>query len=258
MNDIFKTIGKILGWVFAALVITYTTLLTFQLATRLTPGNLALQAMTVVLFDGAALTWFITFVTVARGTLQWAIAGIGFIVGLAGAIIMAGGELVLGQSLVTVDDPARLGWILVSTVIVAALVHATLIYLFHFADPEVKNRIENAQEVSKAIERAYKDARAEINRNVDSLTSGLLESVLHEAMQQINAATAVHIRNAAVIKAKTGETLRGGPVVACKIASNPEDELMATAAPEQTAFASNGHKPMVTYNAEAGDLPPLA
>lgn len=213
MKDIFTHVGRILSYVFAALVITYTSLLTWQLAQRLIPDNTVLQFMTLVLFDIAALVWFVTFLTQAKGTLQWAIAGIGFLVGLAGAIIMAGGELILGQRLVVLDDPTVLGWALVSTVVVAALCHASLIYGFHLCDPSTKNRIENAQQVSKAIEKAYADARSEIERHNQELTESLRASVMYEAQQQIAGATAAHIRGAALLEEKAGETLRGGLVI---------------------------------------------
>ncbi|MFZ6028195.1 MAG: hypothetical protein ACOYYS_10820 [Chloroflexota bacterium] len=213
MKDIFTTIGKVLGWCFAATVILYTSLLTWQLAGRIVPDKPIAQAMTLVLFDVATLVWFIQFITQARGTLQWALSAIGFIIGLGGAIIMAGGELVLGQQLVQIEDPTQIGWVLLSTVVVAALAHATLTYFFHATDPAVKNRIENAQEVSKAVERAYADARSEIARNVDSLVAGLRDSVLYEAERQIAASTAMHIRNGHRLEAKAGETLRGGEIV---------------------------------------------
>ena len=213
MKDILGTIVKIGGFIFAALVITFTSWMTWLLAQRLIPDSTILQAMTLVLFDGAALVWFGTFIGNAKGTLQWAISGIGFLVGLAGAIIMAAGELILGQSLVVLEDPTTLGWILVATVIVAALAHASLVYTYHFADPAVKNRIENAQQVSKAIEKAYGDARQEIERHTQELTAGLRESVLYEAQQQITAATAAHIRGAALLQEKTGEAIRGGGVI---------------------------------------------
>ncbi len=247
MKDIFGTAGKILGLIFAALVICYTSLLTIQLSARLTPGNTVLQFMTLVLFDGAAFVWFIQFITQAKATLQWAIAGIGFIVGLLGAVVMAGGELILGQSLVAVDDPSKIGWVLVATVILAALAHATLIYLFHFTDPETKNKIENAQEVSKALEHAYKDARAEISRNVDTLTAGLVESVLFEAQQQIGAATAAHIRNAARLEARAGESLRSDGAVIEATVKTP-----AQIDPQDTQAAKPGDQ-AATRNFEPGE-----
>lgn len=270
MSDVLSTIGKILGLCFAAVVILYTSLLTWQLAGRIIPGNPIAQAMTLILFDVAALVWFILFLTQAKGTLQWAIAGIGFVIGLVGAIIMAGGELVLGQQLIKIDDPTKIGWLLIVTVVVAALSHASLSYLFHFADPNVRGRIENSQEVSKAVERAYKDARAEIARDVDSLVEGLRESVLYEAKKQIESSTAMHLRNANRLEEKTNSTLRGDVIEgqAKDVTENHNDEdhegidkpvavdpallaaIIAALTPESGEPAtpsSNGHR---VYNAE--------
>ena len=213
MKDIFATIGKIGGLIFAAAVIGFTSWMTLNLAGRLIPGNTILQAMVLVLFDVGAFVWFVQFLTQARGTVQWAIAGIGFVVGIVGTVIMTAGELVLGQSLVVLDDPTKLGWILVSTVIVAALAHAVLIYAFHLVEPATLNRIENAQEVAKAVGKAYKDTRGEIERNSDELTAALRASVLFEAQQQIASATAAHIRGAGLLASKAGEAMRGGVVI---------------------------------------------
>lgn len=265
MSDIFAMIGKVLGLVFAATVILYTSLLTWQLAGRIIPDNPIAQAMTLVLFDVAALVWFVQFLTQAKGTLQWAFAGLGFLIGLAGAIIMAAGELVLGQQLVKLDDPTKIGWILIVTVVVAALSHATLTYAFHFADPSVKGRIENAQEVSKAIDRAYNDARSEIARNVDTLVVGLRDSVLYEAERQIAASTAVHIRNGHKLEEKAGELLRGGQVIDAQAKDHAPSKptkpsggirwpWMGKRKPAP-AFSTNGHKSQVTYAAETEGLP---
>ena len=228
MKDIMSAIGKIGGLIFAAAVIGFTSWMTLNLAGRLIPGNTILQAMVLVLFDVGAFVWFIQFVTQARGTVQWAIAGIGFVVGIVGTVIMTAGELVLGQQLVALDDPTKLGWILVSTVIVAALAHAVLTYAFHFVAPEVRNRIENAQEVSKAVEKAYKDTRGEIARSSDELTAALRASVLFEAQQQIGAQTAAHIRGAGLLASKAGETMRGGVVIGAESRDVPSQAAILT------------------------------
>lgn len=195
MKDIAGNVGKMLGYLFAALVIGYTATLTYMLAGRLVPGNLFLQIMTVALFDGAAMVWFIMFVTQAKGTSQWAMALVGWVVGLVGAVIMVAGELILGQNLVVFSDPSRLGWVLITTVIIACVVHVTLVYLFHLADPTVRNRIEIAQKVSEKIERAYNDARKEIDRQQDQLTAGLSESIFADARQVLENVTALNIRS---------------------------------------------------------------
>jgi len=195
MKDIAGNVGKMLGYLFAALVIGYTATLTYMLAGRLVPGNLFLQIMTVALFDGAAMVWFIMFITQAKGTSQWAMALVGWVVGLIGAVIMVAGELILGQNLVVFADPSRLGWVLITTVIIACVVHVTLVYLFHLADPTVRNRIEIAQKVSEKIERAYNDARKEIDRQQDQLTAGLSESIFADARQVLENVTALNIRS---------------------------------------------------------------
>lgn len=196
MGNIMKVVGKILMAIFFAVVIAFTSWMTLLLAQRMIPGNTILQFMTLSLFDVAAFVWFVSFVTQAKGTTQWAVSLIGFGIGIIGSVIMAAGELILGQKLVVLDDPTRLGWILIMVVIVAALAHALLTYAFHFSDPHMRNRIENEQKVAEAIEYAYKDAREQIEKEMDNLTKDLVESVMFDARQQLSQVTAGHIRRA--------------------------------------------------------------
>ncbi len=233
MKDIFGTISKILGLVFAAGVITFTGWMTMKLGQRLIPGDTLMQWMILVLFDGAALVWFFQFLTQAKGTAQWAFSALGWLIGLVGAVVMTAGELVLGQKLVVIDDPTRFGWIVISTVVLAALSHALLVYLFHFSAPSTRNRIENAQRVSKAIETAYNSARQQIDNKTDELTAGLVESTIHEAQMQIDEVTAYHVRNAARLESEAGEIMRDGQVVDGKV--------------KERFFGSNGSK---VYQAE--------
>lgn len=213
MREIGAVIGKILGLVFGALVIGFTAWLTYLLAARIIPDNPILQAMCVILFDGGALIWFILFLTQAMGTAQWAVAGVGFAVGLVGAVIMAGGELLLGQSLVVLDNTEEIGWILVSTVIVAALCHATLTYAFHFTEPAVWNRIENNQRISKVQEKAYQTGRAEIDREAESMGKDLAASLVYQARAELAAAALPHLRTGASIESATAEALTSGLVI---------------------------------------------
>ena len=213
MKEIGAVIGKILGLVFAASVIGYTAYLTYMLAQRLVPGNTILQAMTIVLFDIGALVWFVLFLTQAMGTAQWAIAALGFVMGLGGAVVMAGGELILGQQLVQVDNVEEIGWILVSTTIAAALTHALLSYMFHLAEPAVWNRIENNQKISKVQEKAYQNARAEIDRQSESMGADLAASLIYQARAQLKAAALPHLRSGAQIETSTAESLSTGLVI---------------------------------------------
>ena len=158
------------------------------------PNNLWLQLMTVMLFDGAAIVWAIMFVTQAKSTSQWAFSAVGFVIGLLGAVLMAAGELILGQNLVTFSDPTRLGWILITAVITACVTHVTLIYLYHFSDPMVKNRIEIQQKVAAKIERAHLDARNMLDRETSQLDTGIWDSVIEAAKQLLEGEIGIHIK----------------------------------------------------------------
>jgi hypothetical protein len=209
MNDTLKFWVKIFGFIFAALVIAYSSVLTYLMAGRLVPGNFILQLATVLLFDGGALIWFFQFVCHAKGTAQWGFAGLGFVVGLLGAVVMAAGELIMSQNLVVFSDMSRLGWLLIGTVVVALITHITLTYLFHISDPALMNSIENAQAVAKIVRGASIDAHAELDRKQHELGRGIADSIYAQAIQQIETVTAFHIRNKRLEKGKTDEFLHG-------------------------------------------------
>lgn len=213
MKDIGKWIGKALGLIFGAVVIGYTAWLTYSLAARLVPGNVFLQVMTVALFDVGALVWFVLFVSTARGTAQWAVSVIGFMIGLLGAVIMAGGELVLGQQLVLVENTEQIGWLLIATVIVAALTHASLTYAFHFLDPEVRNRIETQQRISAALQKGVDAGLAQIDQEAEAMGQDVANSLLYEARAALRAAALPHLRSGTQIETRTNEQIMGGLII---------------------------------------------
>ena len=213
MKDIFGVVAKILGLVFAVAVVGYTAYLTFLLAQRIVPGNTVLQFMTIILFDVGAAVWFFQFIATSKSAAQWAIAGLGFSMGLGGAVVMAGGELILGQQLVQVDNVEQIGWILVSVNIAAALVHALLSYMFHLAEPAVINRIENSVKIAGVQEKAYKSARAEIDRQADDMGKDLASSLVYQARAELAAAALPHLRTGAQIETRTAETLTSGLII---------------------------------------------
>ena len=213
MKDIFGVVVKILGLVFAAAVIGYTAYLTFLLAQRIVPDNTVLQFMTIVLFDFGAAVWFFQFIATSKSAAQWAIAGLGFAMGLGGAVVMAGGELILGQKLVVVDNLEQIGWILVSVNIAAALVHALLSYMFHLAEPSVINRIENSVKIASVQEKAFKAARAEIDRQADDMGKDLASSLVYQARAELAAAALPHLRKGAQIETQAAEAMTSGLII---------------------------------------------
>ena len=213
MKDIFGVIAKILGLVLAVAVIGYTSYLTFLLAQRIVPDNTVLQFMTIVLFDLACFIWFLQFIATSKSAAQWAIAALGFTMGLGGAVVMAGGELILGQKLVVIDNLEQIGWILVSVNIAAALVHALLSYMFHLTEPSVINKIENAVKISGVQQKAYQSARAEIDRQADDMGKDLAASLVYQARAELAAAALPHLRKGAQIETQAAEAMTSGLII---------------------------------------------
>jgi hypothetical protein len=221
MKDIGTTISKIITFIFAGLVITYTSYLTFMLAQRMIPGNVILQVMTLVLFDVSCLCWFVSFIALSRSTSQWAISGIGFLIGLLGSVTMAAGEIILGQKLVVLDDPSTFGWVLIGVMVIAALAHASLTYAFHFFDPGVQNKIENAQAVSKAMNQAYKKARDEIAIHEEEITNELIAATIYEAKRMIQAEVSTQYQRANRLKLPDKSSVIDGAFVSAKGDNKP-------------------------------------
>lgn len=185
MKNIFSQMAKVVSFIFAAIVIAYTTYLTWLVAQLLVPDNVPAQVMTVLLFDFAALVWFSAFLFVAKGIWQWVFSGIGFLLSLAGTVIMAGAELVLGQKLVVLDNPEQLGWIVILTVISMCLVHVVLTYAFHFSDPDTINHIENMQVAAEHRAEALKEARALIPEKAKESARLIINSAQNEIMAEM-------------------------------------------------------------------------
>ena len=162
MKKIGQFIGQVLVLAFAAAIIIYTTSLTFLLAAKIVPDNIMLQAMVCILFDGAAFVWFVLFITKSNSVLQWGISALSWILSMAGVAIMSAGELVMSQKLFNIDNPEKLGLILVVTVIAAAIYNAVMVYLFHFTDQVVINGIENSITTASAAQKVFEAARKQI------------------------------------------------------------------------------------------------
>lgn len=185
---------KILFLIFGGILILLSSVLTFLMAKRLVP-QLLLQFAAVFLFDGGALCWFLVYNRYAHSASQWSVSMIGFAVGIIGAVIMAGGELIMGQTLVVLEDTTLLGWVLIGTMVIALTAHASLFYLFHFTDPERSQDVKIAKSVSNVKDRAIKDAIKETQRREPELAMALTESIIGDITQDLDIATNFYVRN---------------------------------------------------------------
>jgi len=86
-NGLGSTITKILGYIFAVLVVCFSSYNTFQLL-HTSSGNLIIATLGLVLFEGGMIYWWLVFQNGSEGLPQMGIAVFVFALCLLGVIIM--------------------------------------------------------------------------------------------------------------------------------------------------------------------------
>jgi hypothetical protein len=159
-----KIMPKIAGLLFGAFLVGVFGLvisLTFSALGRIFPNNFGNQLIGLALFDLAALAWGLAFVYKSESTGQYAIAAIGFIVGLAGTVVMIASEVTLSaQGLV--EAPEWIGKALTYGFITSAVMHLILGYMHKAASPEIDASIRLGAAQAEVTNEAIKQAESEL------------------------------------------------------------------------------------------------
>lgn len=156
MNRANKVIGSILFTAFIIAVLVWTGVLTFSLVSRIMPGQGFTPWFALALFDGGALTWLFVLRGLARGAWQRGISMLMLGIDLVGVVIMAGGEIMMGQ---TFTDPGDLGVYLVYALVLWTLMNVIAIYGFHATDPEAIKEAEIRDVQDEIIEQSLMKLR---------------------------------------------------------------------------------------------------
>ena len=162
-----KILKPLAGFLFAGFIIGMFGLvisLTFSALGRIFPDNFANQLIGLVLFDIAALAWGMAFVFKSESTSQYALAAIGFLVGLAGTFIMIGSEVMLSAEGLT-EAPEWLGKALTYTFIAASAIHLSLGYGHAATSPEVDAQIRLGASQAGITSEAIRQAEQELENN---------------------------------------------------------------------------------------------
>lgn len=162
-----KVLQRVAGILFAAFGIAILGLLmslTFGALGKLFPDNFINQIWGLVLFDIAAMIWALAFVFKSESTMQYAVAGIGFVAAFVGTLGMVAVEVLLsGQEYVEVQ-PWVGQWMVYGFILVTAI-HAALLYFHHYAAPDIHEKINvgiaRGEIVTEAINQATKRLDAE-------------------------------------------------------------------------------------------------
>lgn len=157
MKTVWKTIGSFLKFAFAVGVIIFVATLTYSFAQKVYPTQPLLQVMLLILFDAAALVWFVTFKDVADGTIQRAISGIMFFVSLLSIMLIVAAETITGTAAamigITVETlRAYATW----AIVILAFLNASASYFFYLAHPKTLQRMREQYEQERAREHEEK------------------------------------------------------------------------------------------------------
>lgn len=144
------------------------------------PGDLAGQLFGMVLFDVAALNWFLVFVKKCESTMQYVFSGLGFMVGLGGTLGLVGIEVGLSSGYLEAGTMAQP---LTYIFIVAMISHLVLIYAHHAAAPEISAEISLGVERAKIFANAEKQAERMLTENQNALGKEIADRQVREILR---------------------------------------------------------------------------
>ena len=179
-----KVLGAMSGFVAAAFGLAILGLLmslTYGALQRIFPTSFINQVWGLILFDIAAMAWALTFVFQSKSTGQYASAGIGFVVGFVGTLVMVAAEVILsGQDLAQIET-GEIGRWMVYTFIIATALHAALVYIHHGTAPEIAEQINVGVARGEVVTQAITDA----TKTIEAEKHELSQAIYHDIVSQV-------------------------------------------------------------------------
>ena len=168
MDDFFKKLLSIAGYLFAGLLIVFTSMQTYALLFEVS-GSQVTAAIGMILFEASMLYWWMVFRREAEGLLQMAIAGLMFVVGLL--LVTVAVALHLGAIEVAIlgpHTPARI-------VIIAALLNLTAKLVYPLVHPDTYDTITDRAQTGKVVAKAQKLFETKIDGIANDLADDMAE-----------------------------------------------------------------------------------
>ncbi|MBI5297971.1 MAG: hypothetical protein HY869_21045 [Chloroflexi bacterium] len=147
------------------------------------PDSIFNQAIGLVLFDFAALTWFLVFVSGCKSTMQFVWSALGFVVGLLGVLGLAGMEVGISSGWLIAEEVTKP----LSYVFIAVLLgHLTLIYLHHGSAPEISASISLGIEKAKIQAEGMRQAELQLQQSGAQMGSVIRGRLVGETLRELN------------------------------------------------------------------------
>jgi hypothetical protein len=181
MKKLVGPFAKTLGGVFAVGVFVIIISLSYGALGRIFPESLFDQAAGLLLFDAAAVIWFLQFVGNSRSVSQYVSSGLGFLLGLLGSIGLVGIEVGISSGMLIAEEMTKpLSYIFIG----AAIGHLIVLYAFHGSEPEISAQISLGVEKAKVHAEGMRQAEQRMIENMvgmgNVISSRLVNEVLHD------------------------------------------------------------------------------
>ena len=183
MKKLIGPFAAVLGGIFTVGVFVIIISLSYAALGRIFPASLFDQASGMLLFDAAAVVWFLIFIGNCKSTGQYIFSGLGFLLGVLGSIGLIGIEVGISSGMLTAADMTKpLTYIFIG----AAVGHLLLTYSFHAAAPEISAQISMGVEQAKAQEEGMRQAEETIARDMERLGHVISARILENVYRNLN------------------------------------------------------------------------
>jgi hypothetical protein len=185
MGSVLKAISKFVIIGFSIVIIGMMFTFTYGALNRIFSGNIVYVMFGLTLFDIATLCWGITFIYQSKGVTQYAVAAMGFTVGLLGTLGMIGAEVMLTGmtpeqiAMSSIPMYMRYGFLIV------VAIHVILVYIHHGSSPEISEQINIGVAVGSVTDRAQKKATQQMTIMEDQLAGAIMGRILDDAMRNL-------------------------------------------------------------------------
>jgi hypothetical protein len=182
MKKLMPFFAAALFGLFALAVFVIVISLSYRALGVVFPDDLFDQAIGLVLFDVAAITWFMQFVYKSESTMQYVYAGFGFLIGLLGMIALVGIEVGISSKMLVAAEMTKP---LVYIFIGVAVGHVVLIYLRHSAAPEVNAKISLGIEKAKIQDEGMRQAEQHFDIARGNLGAAISDRLVSEILRDL-------------------------------------------------------------------------
>lgn len=168
VDELFKKLLGIAGYLFAGLLIAFTATQTYALLYEVSNSHLT-AAIGLVLFEGGMIYWWSVFRREAAGLFQMAISFLMFVLGLV--LVTMAVALHLGAVDVTFlgpETPARI-------VIIATVINLIAKLAFPLVDPDVFTVITERAHEGKILSRTYARFETKIDDIAEDLSNDMAD-----------------------------------------------------------------------------------